>query len=285
MNQYLNVLAKALHEGRRETNRTGTDALVIRPVMLEFDLRDGFPAVTTKKLAFNACKGELIGFLQGKINAAEFRALGCNIWNANANENEAWLANPNRVGQDDLGVIYGAQWRRWDDGQGGYVDQVINALKSIRENPTDRGIIINAWRPDQFDCMALRPCHVMYQFIVDTQRRELSLLLTQRSGDILLGIPFNIASASMMLSLFAALTGLRPRYFTHCVAIPHLYVNHVDQANQQLDRDPLPLPKLCMNIPNLGMASDAQILASLTPDVFWLEGYQSYGALPAPMAV
>lgn len=467
MHQYLNVLAKALHEGRREPNRTGIDALVIRPVMMEFDMADGFPAVTTKKLAFNACKGEFIGFMQGKTSAADFRALGCNFWDQNANENKAWLANPNRKGTDDLGNIYGAVWRNWavpdnrvqpyprlreglektylsvangkgshghplgktwegmiarcydqnsisyplygmrgvyvadrwlefsafaedavslpgwdeksnsiggfeyqldkdtigtgyeygpgrcqwlsasdnnpvnaqrkrlyvveKDGQefsffnvkqfcdeqgveaknfsdlwtgsknaktrGGFklvrvedrepkgIDQVIQALDTIRRNPTSRDIVINAWNPAELDRMALRPCHVAYQFIVDTHRRELSLSLWQRSGDIFLGIPINIASCGLMLSFFAALTGLRPRFINHYISIPHLYVNHVEQANIQLDREPLPLPKIGMSIPKLGMASDAEIIASLTPASFWLEPYESHAALAAPMAV
>lgn len=291
MHQYLNVLAKTLHEGRREENRTGTDTYVIKPVLMEFDLAEGFPAVTTKKLAFNQCKGEFIGFMQAKTSAAAFRDLGCTFWDANANDPgtdaapNKWLTNGHRIGPDDLGLIYGYQWRKWECGEGVYIDQVIEALDAIRQNPTSRRIIINAWRPDHFAMMALPPCHVAYQFMVDVRRRELSLSLWQRSGDLLLGVPMNIASCGLMLSFFAALTGLRPRHISHYISIPHLYVNHVEQANAQLDREPLALPRLGMNIPKLGMASDAEIIASLTPASFWLEAYESHGALPAPMAV
>lgn len=293
MYPYLDLLGRVRNKGCRQENRTGIDALVGRPAMMEFDLADGFPVSTTKKFAFKAMKGELIGFLQGKTNAADFEALGCNFWRQNADENAAWLANPNREGDGDMGAVYGAVWRDWhwrEEADGYYfvdqhIDQVIAALDAIRNNPTDRGILVSAWKPDQFERMCLRPCHVLYQFTVDVKRRELSVVLYQRSGDLFLGVPVNTASAALMLSLFAGMTGLRPRYVTHMIAIPHLYVNHIPQADVQLMRTPMKLPQLIMNIPKLGMASDAEILDALTPDFAWLEGYESYGALPAPMAV
>lgn len=312
MRNYLDLLQDILNTGTRQANRTGTDAISLPGAMLKFDLTEGFPAMTTKKLAFKTMVGELIGFLQGKTSAADFRALGCNIWDQNANQNQAWLANPKRQGEDDLGRIYGAQWRDWrsvlelvddnglavkshyravdpatgEDAGGVYqgrIDQVLVALDTIRRDPTNRRILISAWRPDEFDQMALPPCHVLYQFLVNVEKRELNLCMYQRSCDMFLGVPFNIASAALLLSIFAKMTGLRPRHFTHFLADAHIYVNHVDQVKEQLSRTPYARPVLGQSFDIL--PDDNQTLAALRPHDFWLDDYNHHAAIAAPMAV
>src|SRR5690606_34413872 len=184
MRNYLDLLLDVLENGYRQGNRTGIDTLSIPGAMLRFDLAKGFPAVTTKKLAFKAVVGELIGFLRGYDSAADFRRLNCRIWDQNANENGQWLSNHNRKGDDDLGRIYGVQWRWWNGSGVDELDQVMTELNDIRNNSTSRRISINAWRPDEFDQMALPPGHVLYQFIVNTERKELNLCMYQRSADL-----------------------------------------------------------------------------------------------------
>lgn len=202
MKQYQDYLRTILEQGTWQSNRTGVDAISIPGHMLKFDLKEGFPAITTKRLFFNSVKGELLGFLRGYNNAADFRSLGCKIWDANANDRgqgpvpNSWLTNPNRKGEDHLGRIYGCQWRDWktyrkidnkfSEGYGFYtegesIDQVQRAIDTIKNDPTNRRIIINAWRPDEFDQMALPPCHVLYQFLVNVERKELNLVMYQRS--------------------------------------------------------------------------------------------------------
>lgn len=287
MKAYLDLLADVLKNGTRQSNRTGIDAISLPGAMLKFDLAEGFPAVTTKKLAWKAVVGELVGFLRGCDNAAEFRALGCNVWNQNANENKQWLANPNRKGEDDLGRIYGVQWRGWKGADGRVVDQVTNVLNTLRTNPTDRRMIVSAWKPDEFDQMALPPCHVLYQFIANVERNELNLCLYQRSADLVLGIPFNCSSASLFLSIVAHLTGFKPRFFTHFLADAHVYVNHVDQVSEQISREPRNPPKLVINnIPAFdGTNFDPTWIDRLDPADFVLEGYDPHPAIKAPMAV
>ena len=256
--------------------------------MLKFDLANGFPAVTTKKLAFKSMVAELIGFLRGYDNAALFRDLGCAFWDQNANENAQWLANPNRRGGDDLGRVYGVQWRDWKRADGTSIDQVMTALRTIHERPTDRRIIISAWRPDEFDQMALPPCHVMYQFLVNVERRELNLCMYQRSADLFLGVPMNIASSALMLSLFAHITGYTPRHFTHFMADAHIYVNHVDQVREQLSREPFAAPQLHIDerIPSYdGKNFAPELINEIEPHHITLLGYQHHPAIKAPMAV
>lgn len=288
MRTYHDILKDILANGSRQANRTGIDTISIPGASARYDLVDGFPAVTTKRLAWKAVVGELIGFLRGYDNAAQFRSLNCRIWDQNANENTQWLANPNRQGLDDLGRIYGVQWRRWRDGQGGEVDQVMQALRTLHERPIDRRIIINAWRPDEFDQMALPPCHVLYQLVANVERRELSLCMYQRSVDSFLGLPFNVASASLLLSIFARLTGFAPRYFTHFMADTHIYVNHLDQVEEMLHRSPRELPQLLINerIPfGAGAAFDPTWIDRIEPEDFVLEGYDPHPTIKAPMAV
>ena len=286
MKNYLDLLRDILDNGTRQANRTGVDAISIPGAMLRFDLADGFPAMTTRKLAFKSVVGELLGFLRGYDNAADFRALGCRIWDQNANENAQWLASPHRKGTDDLGLIY--PWRRLPGADGTLLDQVMNVLLAIRERPTDRRIIIDTWRPELFDRMALPPCHLCYQFIVNVERNELNLCMFQRSADVFLGINFNVSSAALLLSIVAHLTGYTPRYFTHFLGDAHIYVNHIDQVNEQLTRTPGTLPTLVINerIPRGSPTSfDPSWIDRVEPSDFTLRDYHPQAAITAPMAV
>jgi thymidylate synthase len=288
MQNYHDLLSEVLETGTRQANRTGIDSISIPGAMLKFDLAQGFPAITTKKLAFKSMVGELIGFLRGYDNAALFRDLGCGFWNQNANENAQWLANPNRAGTDDLGRIYGVQWRDWKCADGTSLDQVMTALRTIHERPTDRRIIISAWRPDEFAQMALPPCHVVYQFLVNVEKRELNLCMYQRSADLFLGAPMNIASSALMLSLFAHITGYKPRHFTHFMADAHIYVNHVEQIQEQLSRTAFPAPVLVIDdgIPSYdGVSFQPELIDAVEPHHVWLSGYHHHAAISAPMAV
>ncbi|MCE2724803.1 MAG: thymidylate synthase [Betaproteobacteria bacterium] len=288
MKNYHNLLNEVLETGTRQANRTGIDAISIPGAMLKFDLTQGFPAITTKKLAFKSMCGELVGFLRGADSAAQFRELGCGFWDQNANENQAWLANPNREGVDDLGRVYGVQWRDWKCADGSSIDQVMNALLTIHKRPTDRRIIINAWRPDEFDQMALPPCHVMYQFLVNVEKKELNLCMYQRSCDLFLGVPMNIASASLFLEIMAHLTGYTARHFTHFMADAHIYVNHIDQVREQLCRLEHHPPRLAISprIPRYdGRDFDPTWIDRIEPSDFTLVGYQHHDAIKAPMAV
>jgi thymidylate synthase len=277
MQNYHELLQTVLDTGVTQVNRTGVSARFIPGAMLRYDLQQGFPAITTKRLAFGAVKGELIGFLHGCQSAADFRALNCNIWTQNANENQAWLNNPNRKGTDDLGRIYGAIWRDFNG-----IDQLREVVDKIINNPTDRRIIMSAWKPDEFDKMALPPCHVLYQFIVDTVNKKLHLCMYQRSCDLFLGVPFNIASCALLLSIVAQATGYAPGTFTHFLADAHIYENHVDQVRLQLTRQHLELPKLRISMKKME-AMDA--ILSITPEDVMLVNYNSHAAIPAPMAV
>lgn len=282
MKNYLHLLDDILKTGSRQPNRTRIDAISLPGAMLKFDLTEGFPAMTTKKLAFKSMVGELIGFLRGYSSAAQFRELGCKFWDQNANENQAWLDNPNRKGHDDLGRVYGVQWRDWKCEDGSSIDQVAEAIRKIRETPTDRRIIVNAWRPDEFDQMALPPCHVLYQFIVDVEKHELHLCMYQRSCDMFLGVPMNIASAALFLSIVAHVTGYRPRMLTHFLADAHIYVNHIEQVKEQLSRKPFPLPMLTINEK---FRHRHDLLNEIQPSDIQLMYYQHHEAITAPMAV
>lgn len=307
MKPYLDLLTEVLNQGELQKNRTGTDAIRLPyGSMMRFDMSNGFPATTTKKLAFNAMKGELLAFIEGATDAARFRELGCNFWDQNANENKAWLASPHRHEHDDLGKIYGYQWRFWNaqpefykhadlherpenssdvysrDPDGRFImehiDQLKNCIETIKNDPTNRRIIISAWRPDQLLEMALPPCHVLYQFSVNVARGELSLCMYQRSADMFLGVPMNIASASLLLHIVAKLTGYTPAYFTHFVADAHIYVNHIDQVREQLSRKERALPDLIL--------SDQLVdIDSITPEMIRLDGYFPHDAIKAAMAV
>lgn len=282
MKNYLDLGKEILETGTWQSNRTGTDAISLPGAMLKFDLSNGFPLMTTKKLAVQGMIGEFIGFMRGAESAEDFRNLSCNFWNADANQNKDWLRNPNRKGEDDLGRIYGAQWRGWRSeqiapGMYGCIDQVQQALDLIAHNPTSRRIIINAWNPAELNQMALPPCHVLYQFIVNVERKELNLCMYQRSCDMFLGVPMNIASSALFLSVMARLTGYKPRFFTHFLADAHIYRNHVKQVEEQISRTPFSLPRL--------MISDTLVdIDRLHPEMFKLEGYECHPAIQGVMA-
>lgn len=295
MQQYHNLLSDILVNGIQQANRTGIDTLMVPGRSMAFDLREGFPAVTTKKLAFNQVKGELVGFVRGCTNVKDFQKLGCNVWNQNATS-DYWLNNPNNLGDGDLGCIYGALWRRWPNNDGiTYTDQLHNVIKTIINNPTDRRMIISAWRPDMFDRMALPPCHVSYQFIADSKNKVLHLCMYQRSCDMFLGVPFNIASASLLLEIVSKLTGYTAGVFTHFLADAHIYVNHVPQVQEMLTRTPLALPSIKVDVVKLISGSDLDMLnidhdidkalLDIEPEDIHLVGYDSHPAIKADMAV
>lgn len=319
MRSYLDLLADILQSGEWQENRTGIRTKAISGASLRFDLRRGFPAVTTRKLPFKTFMGEMVGFVRASTSAAEFRALGCKIWDQNANENAQWLANPARSGHDDLGRIYGVQWRNWRAYKvlapgsaaheaalaAGYVpiattaagrqvvsrqiDQLAECLEKIHRDPTDRRILFHGWNPAELDEMALPPCHLLYQFNVSVATRELSLCLYQRSVDAPLGLVGNLAEAAALLSLFARLTGYQARWLTWFGADVHIYENQMDMVSAQLLREPFAPPQLVISdrIPRYTDTGrfEPEWLQRVAPEDFSLEGYQHHPPLTAPMAV
>lgn len=284
--QYLDLLRQVLENGRWSNNRTGIPTLQISGAMLQFDLRKGFPAVTTKKLAFNAVKGELIGFIRGYDNAAAFRKLGCNVWDQNANENKTWLESPYRKCTDDLGRIYGRQWRAWDSHGRHPIDQLKRAVETIQADPTSRRIIVNAWNPGELDQMALPPCHMLFQLLPNPETNTLSMCMYQRSCDMFLGVPFNIASYALLLEMISAVTGYDAGELTMFMADVHIYQNHIDQVKLQLTRDPQPLPELSI-LPQFFERSSTPMgrLEKAEPSDFNLLGYNHNEPIKAEMAV
>jgi thymidylate synthase len=323
MKQYQELVRSIFEQGSWQNNRTGVRTLSLPGAMLRFDLQQGFPAVTTKKLAFKSAIGELVGFLRGYRSAADFRALGCKVWDQNANENPAWLANPFRLEADDLGPVYGVQWRQWpayklleasqtaqiaDAEARGYqhlgltqktgqtqvllykaVDQLRQCLDTIINNPGDRRILFHGWNWAQLDEMALPPCHLLYQFLPNASTREISLCLYIRSNDVGLGTPFNLAEGAALLHLVGRLTGYTPRWFTYFIGDAHIYENHVDMLQTQLNREPFPAPRLQLSerIPDFAVTGQYQPewLEQVEPDDFALLDYQHHAPISAPMAV
>ena len=301
MQQYLDLCQDVLDNGTQQANRTGIDAISLPGTMVKFKMANGFPVPTTKRLAFKASKAETIGFLRGYSSAADFRRLGCKFWDGNANLDgvdsfgnvvpNKWLANPNRLGEDDLGRIYGVQWRKWakqDRDSYEYIDQVQVALDTIRQDPTNRRIIINAWRPDEFDQMALPPCHVLSQLIVNVEKKELNLCYYQRSCDVALGVPMNIASYALLLHIYSMATGYTPGTLTAFMADTHIYVNHVDGIREQLTRVPYSSPQLAYSGPSIyDLYSEygADAFNYVNPDDFALENYQHHDPIAFDMAV
>lgn len=285
MKQYLDLLKKVLDEGTTQNNRTGIDTLRIEGAMLEFNMVDGFPAVTTKKLAFKSVVGELIGFIRGYDNAQSFRNLGCKIWDQNANENQEWVKSPWRRYPDDLGRIYGVQWRGWQTVDRRSLDQLRLAVTKIMVQPDDRRNIVSAWNPGELHMMALPPCHIMHQYIVNKGTNELSMCMYQRSCDMFLGVPFNIASYALLLSLVAMATGRKPGKLIMFLADVHIYTNHVDQVIEQLNRDPYGLPTLKIPTPEELGYEEFDYLTHINPSDIALVDYHHHPAIQAPMAV
>ncbi|KTT02492.1 thymidylate synthase [Pseudomonas parafulva] len=323
MKQYLDLVRDVIENGTLQENRTGIRTISLPGAMLRFDLQKGFPAITTRKLAFKSAIGEMVGFLRGIRNAGQFRELGCKVWDQNANENAQWLANPFRQGHDDLGEIYGVQWRQWpgykrialsnraaiemaqkagfrqiaQDEEDGVafvilykaIDQVRQCLDTIANDPGSRRILFHGWNCAQLDEMALPPCHLLYQFHPNVETRELSLTLYIRSNDLGLGTPFNLTEGAALLALFGRLTGYTPRWFTYFIGDAHVYENHLDMLNEQLKREPLEAPKLVISdrVPAFAETGtyEPQWLEQIEPSDFWLEGYEHHAPMTAPMAV
>lgn len=274
--QYLDLLRDILEHGDKRIDRTGVGTLAVFGRELRFRMSDGFPALTTKKIATKAVIGELIGFIRAYDNAADFRALGCRVWDQNANENQAWLTNPNRKGLDDLGMIYGVQWRKLPMPDGTTKDQLAELIDRIKNNPADRRLIVWAYNSAHLDKMALPPCHLGWQCFVSGNK--LSLKMEMRSVDSFLGLGFNQFSYALLLHMLAQVTGLEADELIISMGDTHIYLNHIEQVKTQLARDPLPLPKLWLN-PNV------KNIDEFTPADIALQGYQSHEAIKAPMAV
>jgi len=233
MRQYLQLLSDVLATGTDRRDRTGTGTRSLFGYQMRFDLAAGFPLLTTKKLHIRSIIYELLWFLRGDTNVRYLQEHGVKIWDAWADE------------KGDLGPVYGSQWRSWPDGKGGHLDQIANVIESIRHKPESRRHIVTAWNPAEVDEMALPPCHCLFQFYVANGR--LSCQLYQRSADVFLGVPFNIASYALLTAMVAQVTGLAPGEFIHTFGDVHLYSNHFEQAREQLQREPRPLPRLTLN--------------------------------------
>lgn len=275
MRQYNDVLKKVFDEGAdRETRNGMTRALF--GLQMRFNMADGFPAVTTKKLAFKAVKSELLWFLEGSNDDNRLKELNGSertIWTDNA---EAPYWKPKAKFPGDLGRVYGVQWREWQGPNGKVVDQIAEVIEKIKNDPTDRRLIVSAWNPGELDQMALPPCHMFFQFFVNGDK--LSLLMHQRSCDMFLGVPFNIASYSLLLHMVAQVTGLTAHEFVHSLGDAHIYHDHFDAVKEQLARDPLPLCTLKLN-PTVKTINDFKM------EDIELENYQSHPPIKAKMAV
>jgi thymidylate synthase len=264
MKEYHRLIKLVLDEGKARNDRTGTGTIGVFGAQARFDLREIFPLVTTKKVHLRSIIHELLWFLRGDTNTAYLRQNGVTIW-------DEWADN-----LGDLGRIYGAQWRSWRGVEGRTVDQIDAAVNLIRESPESRRIIVSAWNPAELGEMALPPCHVLFQFYV--QEGELSCQLYQRSADLFLGVPFNIASYALLTLMVAQVCGLRPGEFIHTFGDLHLYRNHLDQARTQLEREPRALPRMQLN-------PLRRELADFVYEDFTLEGYDPHPAIKAPVAV
>jgi len=264
MQQYLDLMRRARHTGTRKEDRTGTGTYSVFGHQMRFDLADGFPLVTTKKIHTKSVIYELLWFLKGDTNIAYLNENGVSIWDEWADED------------GDLGPVYGAQWRSWDAGDGTTVDQISNVVDQIKSNPDSRRLIVSAWNVPQIKNMALPPCHCLFQFYVADGL--LSCQLYQRSADIFLGVPFNIASYALLTLMVAQATGLQPGDFVHTLGDAHLYANHIEQADQQLLRDPYPLPTMTLN-------PAVDDIFGFAYDDFTLDGYRFHPHIPAAVAV
>ena len=264
MQQYLNLLNRILTEGTQKGDRTGTGTLSIFGHQMRFDLRDGFPLLTTKKLHLKSIIYELLWFLRGDTNVRYLQEHGVRIWNEWADEN------------GELGPVYGHQWRSWPDYKGGTIDQIKNVVDMIKHNPDSRRMLVTAWNPAEVEDMALPPCHCLFQFYVADGR--LSLQLYQRSADSFLGVPFNIASYALLLQMIAQVTDLEAGEFIHTTGDTHLYLNHLEQAKLQLTREPRPLPKMKIN-------PDVKDIFDFKYEDFELIGYDPLPHIPGVVAV
>ena len=272
MQQYLDLMRRVRDSGAKKSDRTGTGTLSVFGHQMRFDLARGFPMVTTKKLHLKSIVHELIWFLKGDTNVAYLKQNGVSIWDEWADEN------------GNLGPVYGKQWRSWAAPDGRSIDQIQQAVETIRTNPDSRRIIVSAWNPADIPDMALAPCHCLFQFYVagpaggGQGQARLSCQLYQRSADIFLGVPFNIASYALLTVMMAQATGLQPGEFVHTLGDAHLYLNHLEQAELQLSRTPRPLPVLHVN-------PDVRSIFDFRFEDFGLTGYDPHPHIKAPVAV
>ncbi len=282
---YLDALRQIMKNGVDRDDRTGTGTRAVFGLQMRFNMKDGFPAITTKKLAFKAVKSELLWFLEGSNDDNRLKELNGSektIWTANA-EADYW--KPYATFPGDLGKIYGVQWRSWKNADGSVVDQIANVIAKIKDSNESfkRRLIVTAWHPGELDYdeqqppqAALCPCHVFFQFFVADGK--LSLQMYQRSADMFLGVPFNIASYALLLHMVAQVTGLEAHEFVHVIGDAHIYKNHFEQVEEQLSREPLPYPKIWLN-------PEVKDIDGFTMEDIRLEGYESHGSIVAPMAV
>lgn len=315
MQQFHDMLADIMANGSHKDNRTGTGTTFLPNQMLTFDLADGMPAITTKKLAFKSAKTELLGMWRGFESAAQFRDLGCPVWSQNANETATWLASDYRKGEDDCGRIYGAQftdWKDWREARSqadadkmlakGYeivahdagrcvwvmrkgINQLETCLHTLLTNPNDRRMIVSGWRPDEFDQMCLPPCHLTYNLVSDTEKNELHLLVHMRSFDTFLA--FNVTLGALWLAIFAKMAGMTPRKMSLVITDAHIYDNHHEQVATLLSREHYEQPQLFLgdSIPRITSVDQIPgVFAAIDPEDVQLIGYQSHPAIKAPMA-
>jgi len=264
MQQYLDLLARVRRHGTERGDRTGTGTLSVFGHQMRFDLADGFPMLTTKKLHLKSIVHELLWFLSGDTNIRYLKENGVSIW-------DEWAD-----GEGELGPVYGKQWRRWETPDGRVIDQIGNLVETIRRNPESRRLIVSAWNVAEVDSMALPPCHCLFQFYVAEGR--LSCQLYQRSADVFLGVPFNIASYALLTQMMAQVTGLKPGEFVHSFGDAHLYLNHLEQADLQLTRRPMALPEMRIN-------PEVKDILGFRYDDFELVGYAAHPHIKAPVAV
>ena len=264
MKQYLDLLDRILTEGVKKEDRTGTGTISVFGNQMRFNLEEGFPLLTTKKLHLKSIIYELLWFLRGDTNIKYLKDHGVSIWDEWADEN------------GELGPVYGHQWRSWPDENGGTIDQIQNVVNQIKNNPDSRRMIVSAWNVAEVERMALPPCHTMFQFYVANGR--LSLQLYQRSADTFLGVPFNIASYALLLQMMEQVTGLKAGDFIHTTGDTHLYLNHIEQAKLQLTRAPRPLPRMVIN-------PDVKDIFDFKYEDFQLEGYDPWPHIKAAVSV
>jgi len=264
MKQYLDLCRRVLSEGVRKEDRTGTGTISVFGHQMRFNLEEGFPLLTTKKLHLKSIIYELLWFLRGDTNVRYLQEHGVRIWNEWADEN------------GELGPVYGHKWRSWPDYDGGRIDQIADLVEQIKKNPDSRRLIVSAWNVAEVNKMALPPCHTLFQFYVADGR--LSLQLYQRSADIFLGVPFNIASYALLLQMMAQVTGLRAGDFVHTFGDAHIYLNHIEQVKLQLTREPRPLPQMLLN-------PEVKDLFGFQYEDFELRGYDPHPHIAGVVAV
>jgi thymidylate synthase len=265
MQTYLSLLRHVLKHGERRPDRTGTGTIGVFGIQTRYPIGEYFPLLTTKKLHIKSIFHELLWFLKGDTNVQYLNENGVSIWNEWADK------------EGNLGPVYGAQWRRWQTCDGKAIDQIAAVIKGIQEDPFGRRHIVSAWNPSDIPCMALPPCHALFQFYVSTQK-ELSCQLYQRSADCFLGVPFNIASYALLTYMIAHVCGLKPKEFIHTLGDAHIYLNHIEAVNEQLSRQPRELPKLKLN-PNRKNIDDFVF------EDFEIVGYNPHLTIKAPIAI